>query len=79
MRRIILLCLSVVLGVLPLAGIAGMAASGMLMTVDGLFTSLILLTLSGVFLLNALWEMRDRGWLAFLERKGAGGQSQKAS
>ncbi len=63
-----LLGISIVLGVLPLAGIAGMAASGTLMTVDGLFLSLILLTLSGVFLLNALWEMRDRGWLWFLIR-----------
>ncbi len=63
-----LLGISIVLGVLPLAGIAGMAVSGMLMTVDGLFLSLILLTLSGVFLLNVFWEMRDRGWLGFLER-----------
>ncbi len=30
-------------------------------TVDGLFMTLILLTLSGCFLLNAFWEMRDRG------------------
>ena len=32
-------------------------------TVDGLFMSLILLTLSGIFMLNAYWEMRDRGLL----------------
>ena len=32
-------------------------------TVDGLFMSLILLTLSGIFMLNAYWEMRDRGML----------------
>jgi len=30
-------------------------------TVDGLFMTLILLTLSGCLLLNAYWEMRDRG------------------
>ena len=33
--------------------------------------SLILLTLSGVFFLNAYWELRDRGALAFLHRKKA--------
>jgi hypothetical protein len=30
---------------------------------DGLFMTLILLTLSACFLLNAFWEMRDRGML----------------
>ena len=33
--------------------------------------SLILLTLSGVFFLNAYWELRDRGALAFLHKKKA--------
>ena len=32
-----------------------------LATVDGLFMSLILLTLSGLFFLNVFWECRDRG------------------
>jgi len=31
--------------------------------VDGLFMSLILLTLSAVFMLNSYWEMRDLGLL----------------
>jgi hypothetical protein len=31
--------------------------------------SLILLTLSAVFFLNAFWELRDRGALAFLDKK----------
>jgi hypothetical protein len=35
----------------------------MITTVDGLFMSLILLTLSAVFMLNAYWEMRDSGML----------------
>jgi hypothetical protein len=52
-----------VLGVLPLAGIAWTLMSGMITTVDGLFMSLILLTLSGVFMLNAYWEMRDMGMI----------------
>jgi hypothetical protein len=37
--------------------------NGMITTVDGLFMSLILLTLSAVFMLNAYWEMRDLGML----------------
>jgi uncharacterized membrane protein len=56
-----MLAISLVLGVLPLAGIAWTLMSGMITTVDGLFMSLILLTLSGVFMLNAYWEMRDMG------------------
>jgi hypothetical protein len=69
-----ILALSVVLGVLPLAGVAWIFASGMItlwppaFTVDGLFMSLILLTLSGCFLLNAYWEMRDQG---ILKKKAA--------
>jgi len=35
--------------------------NGMITTVDGLFMTLILLTLSGTFGLNAYWEMRDDG------------------
>jgi hypothetical protein len=31
--------------------------------------SLILLSLSGVFLLNAFWEMQDHGLLSFLHKK----------
>jgi hypothetical protein len=58
-----MLALSVVLGILPLLGVAWTLANGMITTVDGLFMSLILLTLSGVFMLNAYWEMRDLGML----------------
>ena len=62
-----MLVLSLVLGVVPLIGVAWILASGMITlwppsaTVDGLFMSLILLSLSACFLLNAYWEMRDRG------------------
>jgi hypothetical protein len=73
MRPTVLLVISILLGLLPLAGIVGMAAGGMLATVDGLFMSLILLTISGVFFLNAYWEARDRGYLNFLKRKKDGG------
>jgi hypothetical protein len=64
-----MLVLSIVLGVLPLLGIAWIFIDGMITlwpptaTVDGLFMSLILLTLSLCFLLNAYWEARDQGLL----------------
>ncbi len=58
-----ILALSLVLGILPLLGVAWTLINGMITTVDGLFMSLILLTLSAVFMLNAYWEMRDMGML----------------
>jgi hypothetical protein len=58
-----MLALSLVLGVLPLLGVVWTLMNGMITTVDGLFMSLILLTLSGIFMLNAYWEMRDSGML----------------
>jgi hypothetical protein len=65
--RPMMLVLSLVLAILPLLGVAWILMSGMITlsppsaTVDGLFMSLILLALSGTFLLNAYWEMRDQG------------------
>ena len=64
-----MLVISIVMGIVPLLGIAWTIATGSIETVDGLFMSLILLTLSAVFLLNAFWELRDRGALAFLDKK----------
>jgi len=58
-----MLLVSVVLGILPLLGIVWTILTGTIKSVDGLFVSLILLTLSGVFLLNAWWECRDCGYL----------------
>ncbi len=58
-----MLALSLVLGILPLLGVVWTLMNGMITTVDGLFISLILLTLSAVFMLNAYWEMRDLGML----------------
>jgi hypothetical protein len=75
--RSTILALSLVLGVLPLAGIGWILASGMItpwppaFTVDGLFMSLILLILSACFLLNAYWEARDQGLLKFMQKKPA--------
>ena len=69
-----MLAISLVLGILPLLGVAWTLMNGMITTVDGLFMSLILLTLSGVFMLNAYWEMRDMGLIkkkAPTEKKAA--------
>jgi len=57
----VMLLISIVLGLIPLAGIAWIAVSGTLTTVDGLFEILIMLSLSGVFFLNAFWELRKHG------------------
>ena len=82
--RSTILVLSLVLGVVPLAGIAWIFASGMItpwppaFTVDGLFMSLILLTLSACFLLNAYWEARDQGLLKFLHKEKAPEAAAKA-
>ncbi len=65
---VVMLLLSIVLGIVPLAGIALIIATGSILNVDGLFMSLILLTLSGVFFLNAFLELRDRGLLPFLRK-----------
>ena len=66
-----MLVISIVMGIVPLVGIAWTIVTGTVTTVDGLFMSLILLTLSAVFFLNAFWELRDRGALAFLNKKKA--------
>jgi hypothetical protein len=58
-----MLLISILLGLIPLAGIAWIVVSGTITTVDGLFESLIMLSLSGIFMLNAFWELRDHGLL----------------
>ena len=73
--RSTILVLSLVLGLVPLAGVAWIFATGMITvvppsaTVDGLFMTLILLMLSACFLLNVYWEARDQGLLGFLHKK----------
>jgi hypothetical protein len=66
------LLISILFGGIPLAGIGWIIMTKAITTVDGLFMSLILLTLSGIFFLNAFLELRDRGLLAFLQKKKAG-------
>jgi hypothetical protein len=55
-----MLVLSVVLGIVPLLGVAWIALRGTIGTVDGLFMSLILLPLSGILFLNAYLDLRGR-------------------
>lgn len=65
----VLLLLSILLALIPLAGIGWIVAAGSITSVDGLFMSLILLTLSGIFGLNVIFEMHERGWLRFLHKE----------
>lgn len=67
--RLSMLLISILLGLIPLAGIAWIIVSGTVTTVDGLFECLIMLSISGIFFLNAFWELRDHGFLA---KKSAG-------
>jgi uncharacterized membrane protein len=60
---VVTLALSIALALLPLAGIALILLAGSITSVDGLFMSLILLTLSGVFFFNLFLEVRERGLL----------------
>jgi hypothetical protein len=66
-----MMLVSFALGIIPLLGIGWTIATGTIATVDGLFISLILLTLSGIFFLNGFWEMRDRGLLSLLQKEKA--------
>jgi len=55
-----MLLLSVILGVIPLMGVAWIVLKASVTPVDGLFMSLILLTLSGILFLNSFLEVRGR-------------------
>jgi len=59
----VILILSIIFAILPLLGIVYAVASGSGFTVDTLFLALILLTISGIFGLNILLELRKRGFL----------------
>lgn len=75
---LVTLLISIVLGIIPLAGIAWILIASSITTVDGMFMSLILLTVSGIFFLNAFWEARERGLLAFAYRSKATAQATTA-
>ena len=74
-----MLVISVVLGVLPLLGIVWTFVTGTVATVDGLFMSLILLTLSGLFFLNAFLECRDCGYIKPPTKAKDSGTAKKTS
>ena len=68
-----MLVLSLVLGIVPLMGVAWIILKASVTSVDGLFMSLILLTLSGILFLNAFLEIRGR------MKKSAAPSAQKTS
>jgi hypothetical protein len=72
-----MLLLSLFLGLLSLAGIAWIITVGSIFSVDGLFMSLILLTLAGIFFLNVFLECRDCGFLG--KSKAASPKSPSAA
>src|SRR5512138_3430070 len=53
-----LLVISVVLAIVPLLGIVWVLMTRSILSVDGLFLSLILASISGVFALNTFWELQ---------------------
>jgi hypothetical protein len=66
------------LALLPLLGIAWIVISGMLFTVDGLFMSLILLTISGICGTTGLYEM-FKGHMPSAAKTGTAGSRGAAS
>jgi hypothetical protein len=72
-----MLLISILLGLLSLAGIVWIIIVGSLLSVDGLFMSLILLTLAGIFFLNVFLECRDCGYLGKV--KGTSSKDAAAS
>ncbi len=69
-----MLLVSLVLGIVPLVGVALMFYQDPAITVDNLFVSLMLLGMSAIFLLNAAWELRQR----LLARKAAPAKDPKS-
>ena len=70
-----MLVISLVLALVPLAGIGWIGASGWLATVDGLFMGLILMAIAGVFLLNAGMQARALGLIPGLGKKQEGAKA----
>ena len=68
-----MLVLSILLAIVPLMGVAWIVLKASITTVDGLFMSLILLSLSGILFLNAFLEVRGR------LKKSAAPSAQKTS
>jgi len=73
-----LLILLLALAVTPLFGIVWIIVSGTLTTVDGLFMSLILLAMSGILGMTALFELRQRMFPSE-DKKGASAGNRSLS
>ena len=69
-----MILLSATLGIVPLLGIGWIGENASFTTVDGLFTTLILLTLSGILFLNVILDARK-----LLHAKHKAPQAQKAN
>jgi hypothetical protein len=74
-----MLLISILLGLIPLAGIVWIIVSGTITSVDGLFESLIMLSISGIFFLNVFWELRDHGFLGKAKAEPAPAKSSAPS
>ena len=72
----LMLLISILLGTIPLAGVAWIVLRGAITTVDGLFMSLILLSLSAVFYFNVVLELRDRGVFPFGQKAKTSSSSE---
>jgi hypothetical protein len=55
-----MLVLSILLGMVPLLGMARIVMNGAITTVDGLFMSIIMLALSAILFLNVYLEVRNK-------------------
>ena len=64
-----MLLLSFLLVLIPLAGVVWVVITRSLTSVDGLFMTLILLAISGIFLFNIALELKAHGWLTFRNKK----------
>jgi hypothetical protein len=71
-----MLIASLLLALIPLLGVVWILRYGSITTVDGLFTSLILLAMSGILGLNAVLELRRRGSASSMQAAANGRSSR---
>jgi len=72
-----LLIISIVLAIIPLLGIALILYQGLALTVDNLFMSLILLAMSAIFGMSALFELRKPMLVSAKSGKAKGSTSSR--
>ena len=72
-----LLIISIVLAIVPLLGIAWILSQGLALTVDNLFMSLILLAMSAIFGMSALFESRKPMLVSAKSEKAKGSTSSR--